>query len=428
MIALVDCNNFYASCERVFNPKLEGHPVVVLSNNDGCVVARSNEAKALGIKMGAPLFKIKDLVQSHCIQVFSSNYELYGDMSGRVISVLKQFAPDIEVYSIDESFINFDGVPDLKKLSSKMRSQVKQWTGIPVSVGLGSTKTLAKIANHKAKKKPNGMHCTTPDSTEDLIDLPVDEVWGIGLKLARRLRAVGVFTVLQFKNASSTLVRKIGGVVMERTHQELNGLRCFEFEQPQPRKNICCSRSFGSRTETLDEMEAAIASHVTRAVRKMRSEGSVANGIQVFINTDRFKKELPQYYNSASGKLPFPTNDILTIANAANRHLKRIFREGYAYKKAGVLLLGLAPEGNQQLPLFADTIKQKRNGRIELKVKRQRLNDAIEDIVQRYGKHSINIGRSTAKPTITKPQRWQQNQNKLSPKYTTNWDHILTVK
>ena len=428
MIALVDCNNFYASCERVFNPKLEGHPVVVLSNNDGCVVARSNEAKALGIKMGAPLFKIKDLVQSHCVHVFSSNYELYGDMSGRVISVLKQFAPDIEVYSIDESFINFDGVPDLKKLSSKMRSQVKQWTGIPVSVGLGSTKTLAKIANHKAKKKPNGMHCTTPDSTEDLIDLPVDEVWGIGLKLARRLRAVGVFTVLQFKNASSALVRKIGGVVMERTHQELNGLRCFEFEQPQPRQNICCSRSFGSRAETLDEMEAAIASHVTRAVRKMRSEGSVANGIQVFINTDRFKKELPQYYNSASGKLPFPTNDMLTIANAANRHLKRIFREGYAYKKAGVLLLGLAPEGNQQLPLFADTIKQKRNGRIELKVKRQRLNDAIEDIVQRYGKHSINIGRATAKPTITKPQRWQQNQNKLSPKYTTNWDHILTVK
>jgi len=428
VIALVDCNNFYASCERVFSPNLEGKPIIVLSNNDGCAVARSNEAKALGIKMGAPLFKIKDLVESHGVKVFSSNYELYGDMSGRVVSVLKQFAPDIEIYSIDESFINFDGVSDLIELSSKMRLRVKQWTGIPVSVGLGSTKTLAKIANHKAKKKPSGVHCTTPDSIGDLTDLPVDKIWGIGLKLARRLHAVGVFTALQFKNASSALVRKIGSVVMERTHQELNGLRCFEFEQPQPRQNICCSRSFGSRIGTLEEVEAALASHVKRAVRKMRSEGSVANGIQVFINTDRFKKDLPQYYNSASGKLPFPTNDLLTIATEANRHLQRIFREGYGYKKAGVLLLGLAPEGHQQLPLFADTIKQKRNGRIELKVKRRRLNEAIEGIVQKYGNHSINLGRSAIKPSIRKPHRWQQNRNKLSPSYTTNWSHILTVK
>ena len=175
-------------------------------------------------------------------------------------------------------------------------------------------------------------------------------------------------------------------------------------------------------------MEAAVASHVKKAVRKMRSEGSVANGIQVFINTDRFKKDLPQYYNSASGKLPFPTNDLLTIATEVNRHLQRIFREGYGYKKAGVLLLGLAPEGHQQLPLFADTIKQKRNGRIELKVKRQRLNEAIEDIVQRYGKHTINLGRSAIRPSIRKPHRWQQNRNKLSPNYTTSWSHILTVE
>ena len=220
MIALVDCNNFYASCERVFCPSLVGKPVVVLSNNDGCVVARSNEAKALGIAMGVPLFKIKELVATENVQVFSSNYELYGDMSSRIVSVLRQFAPEIEIYSIDESFIKFDGVPDMGNLSLQMRSIVRQWTGITVSVGLGDTKTLAKIANHKAKKKPSGVHCTQTDSIDDLVDLPVGEIWGIGSKLARRLRSVGILTAIQLKNASSALVRKIGGVVMDRTHQE----------------------------------------------------------------------------------------------------------------------------------------------------------------------------------------------------------------
>lgn len=427
MIALVDCNNFYASCERVFCPSLVGKPVVVLSNNDGCVVARSNEAKALGVAMGVPLFKIKELVATENVQVFSSNYELYGDMSSRIVSVLRRYAPEIEIYSIDESFIKFDGVPDIVNLSSQMRSIVSQWTGIPVSVGLGDTKTLAKIANHKAKKKPSGVHRTGTDSIVDLVDLPVDEIWGIGSKLARRLRSVGILTALQLKNASSALVRKIGGVVMERTHQELNGFRCFDFEQPQPRQNICCSRSFGRRVEKLEQLEAALSSYVSTAVRKMRAEGSVASGIQVFINTDRFNKGTRQYHNSTAGKLPCPSNDLLTIAHEANRHLKRIFREGYAYKKVGVLLLGLSPEGLQQLPLFASSVRRKKNGRIEIKVKRQRLNEAIEEIALRLGKNAVTLGLTPRKKSNPYESPWQLRRERLSPQYTTRWEDLLLV-
>ena len=427
MIALVDCNNFYASCERVFCPSLVGKPVVVLSNNDGCVVARSNEAKALGVAMGVPLFKIKELVATENVQVFSSNYELYGDMSSRIVSVLRRYAPEIEIYSIDESFIKFDGVPDMVNLSSQMRSIVSQWTGIPVSVGLGDTKTLAKIANHKAKKKPSGVHLTGTDSIVDLVDLPVDEIWGIGSKFARRLRSVGILTALQLKNASSALVRKIGGVVMERTHQELNGFRCFDFEQPQPRQNICCSRSFGWRVEKLEQLEAALSSYVSTAVRKMRAEGSVASGIQVFINTDRFNKGTRQYHNSAAGKLPCPSNDLLTIAHEANRHLKRIFREGYAYKKVGVLLLGLAPEGLQQLPLSASSVRRKKNGRIEIKVKRQRLNEAIEEIASRLGKDAVTLGLMPRKKSNPYESPWQLRRDRLSPQYTTRWEDLLLV-
>ena len=427
IFALVDCNNFYASCERVFCPSLVGKPVVVLSNNDGCVVARSNEAKALGVAMGVPLFKIKELVATENVQVFSSNYELYGDMSSRIVSVLRRYAPEIEIYSIDESFIKFDGVPDMVNLSSQMRSIVSQWTGIPVSVGLGDTKTLAKIANHKAKKKPSGVHLTGTDSIVDLVDLPVDEIWGIGSKFARRLRSVGILTALQLKNASSALVRKIGGVVMERTHQELNGFRCFDFEQPQPRQNICCSRSFGRRVEKLEQLEAALSSYVSTAVRKMRAEGSVASGIQVFINTDRFNKGTRQYHNSAAGKLPCPSNDLLTIAHEANRHLKRIFREGYAYKKVGVLLLGLAPEGLQQLPLFASSVRRKKNGRIEIKVKRQRLNEAIEEIASRLGKDAVTLGLMPRKKSNPYESPWQLRRDRLSPQYTTRWEDLLLV-
>ena len=427
MIALVDCNNFYASCERVFCPSLVGKPVVVLSNNDGCVVARSNEAKALGVAMGVPLFKIKELVATENVQVFSSNYELYGDMSSRIVSVLRRYAPEIEIYSIDESFIKFDGVPDMVNLSSQMRSIVSQWTGIPVSVGLGDTKTLAKIANHKAKKKPSGVHLTGTDSIVDLVDLPVDEIWGIGSKFARRLRSVGILTALQLKNASSALVRKIGGVVMERTHQELNGFRCFDFEQPQPRQNICCSRSFGRRVEKLEQLEAALSSYVSTAVRKMRAEGSVASGIQVFINTDRFNKGTRQYHNSAAGKLPCPSNDLLTIAHEANRHLKRIFREGYAYKKIGVLLLGLAPEGLQQLPLSASSVRRNKNGRIEIKVKRQRLNEAIEEIASRLGKEAVTLGLMPRKKSNPYESPWQLRRDRLSPQYTTRWEDLLLV-
>ena len=277
------------------------------------------------------------------------------------------------------------------------------------------------------KKKPSGVHRTGTDSIVDLVDLPVDEIWGIGSKLARRLRSVGILTALQLKNASSALVRKIGGVVMERTHQELNGFRCFDFDQPQPRQNICCSRSFGRRVEKLEQLEAALSSYVSTAVRKMRAEGSVASGIQVFINTDRFNKGTLQYHNSAAGKLPCPSNDLLTIAHEANRHLKRIFREGYAYKKVGVLLLGLAPEGLQQLPLFASSVRRKKNGRIEIKVKRQRLNEAIEEIASRLGKDAVTLGLMPRKKSNPYESPWQLRRERLSPQYTTRWEDLLLV-
>ena len=434
MIALVDCNNFYASCERVFAPKLERAAVVVLSNNDGCVVARSNEAKALGIPMGAPLFKIRDLIECRGVKVFSSNYELYGDMSARVTAVLRRFAPEIEIYSIDESFINLDGVGSRERtvrLAEDIRTTVERWTGIPVSVGLGDSKTLAKLANRIAKRAGSGVHCCgAVSATPDLRKLPVEQIWGIGKKLASRLRSVRIWTALEFRDAPSALIRKIGGVVTERAHRELKGLRCIEFEQPQPRQNICCSRSFGGRIRSLGQIEAALSAHVDHAVRRMRGEGSTACAVQVFVGTDPFEKGVPQYHSSATGKLTAQSDDLLTITGEANALLRKIHREGYGYKRVGVLLLGLTSKGHGQLRLFDETQPDRSNGGLRLTLKRERLNQALEKIISKHGREAIVLGRTPAKGLAGQDSAadWRMKRQRCSPRYTTRWEELPIVR
>ena len=407
MIALVDCNNFYASCERVFDPSLEGVPVVVLSNNDGCAVARSNEAKALGIKMGEPFFKIKGLCRSGQVRVFSSNYELYGDFSRRVTHVLRRFAPDIEVYSIDESFIFLDGMPDPLAYGHELRRTVKQWTGIPVSIGLAPTKTLAKLANRMAKKTGEGCLVADPSMFPDV---GITDIWGIGSRIGRKLRAIGIRTAECLVKADPSIIRRIGGVQLERTLRELEGRPCWGKEIPQKRQNMCASRSFGHPVTRYCDMEEALTSYVMTAVRRMRGEKTQATGIQVFIGTNPHK-DVPQHHDSRSANLPEPTDDLLAINSAAQRLLKQVFREGYAYKKAGILLLGLEPLSLRQTQLFTEAEVQKR----------VKLNNAIDQLQGEFGPRSIFPASRGVHQT------WKMRRENCTPRYTTEWTELLAV-
>ena len=408
MLALVDCNNFYASCERVFNPSLEGVPIVVLSNNDGCAVARSNEAKALGIKMGEPFFKIKALCQWRQVRVFSSNYELYGDLSRRVTHVLRRFAPQIEVYSIDESFLYLDELEDPLAFAEELRQTVKQWTGIPVSIGLGPTKTLTKLANRVAKK--TGVGCLIADE-KMFPDVEVQDIWGIGRRLGRRLRELGIRTAEKLVATSPAILRRIGGVQLERTLRELQGMRCWGMEESAPRQNMCSSRSFGHPVTELSDMEEALTSYVMNAVKRMRSEESQATGIQVFIETNPFK-DTPQHHDSRSATLLEATDDLLSINSVALRLLRQVFRDGFAYKKCGVLLLGLEPKSLRQAHLFPS---------IDLE-KRAKLNTAIDLIQEQYGNRAIFPASRGVHQT------WKMRRNQSSPRWTTQWDEIPVVK
>jgi DNA polymerase V len=408
MLALVDCNNFYASCERVFNPSLEGVPIVVLSNNDGCAVARSNEAKALGIKMGEPFFKIKALCQWRKVQVFSSNYELYGDLSRRVTHVLRRFAPQIEVYSIDESFLYLDELKDPLVFAEDLRRTVKQWTGIPVSIGLGPTKTLTKLANRVAKK--SGVGCLVANESM-FPDIEVQDIWGIGRRLGRKLRDIGIRTAEKLVATSPAVLRRIGGVQLERTLRELQGMRCWHMEESEPRQNMCSSRSFGHPVTELSDMEEALTSYVMNAVKRMRSQGSQATGLQVFIETNPFK-DTPQYHDSRSATLPEATDDLLSINSVALKLLRQVFREGFAYKKCGVLLLGLEPRSLRQANLFPA---------IDLE-KREKLNTAIDLLHEQYGNRALFPASRGVHQT------WKMRREQSSPRWTTQWDEIPVVK
>lgn len=421
VIALVDCNNFYASCERVFNPKLQNKPIVVLSNNDGCVVARSNEVKALGIKMGAPWFQIADEADRYGIIAFSSNYALYGDMSDRVMEILGQFTPEQEIYSIDECFLGLDGFAqvDLVAYGQQIRRRVKQWTGIPVSVGMASTKTLAKLANHVAKKRAEyaGVCDFNRFSAGEfdilLSGIEVGEVWGVGPRINRRLQAMGIRTVLDLKQADAKRMRQQFSVVLERTVAELNGVACIELElTSQNKQQIMSSRSFGMPVTTLQDMAEAVTSYVTRAAEKLRRQGSVAGSVCVYVQTNPFKEDEPQYQRSTVVPLVKPTDDTLLLVRAALYGLNNIFRIGYRYKKAGVLLTGLESKGMLEATLFDD---------VEAESKSDSLMRVIDSINARMGKDKI----ASAAAGITKP--WKMRRERKSPRFTTNWDDLPPV-
>ncbi len=412
VIALADCNNFYVSCERVFQPSLERRSVIVLSNNDGCAVARSNEAKELGIAMGAPYFEVRKLCESNGVKVFSSNYELYGDMSRRVVSVLRRFAPEMEVYSIDESFLDLDGVADPLALANEMRETVRRWTGIPISVGLGPTKTLAKLANRLAKKGQGSLQ-VDPGDRRILAGVEVEEVWGVGRRLGLRLRRVGVKTALDLAEAQSSTIRGVGGVTLERTHRELGGLPCFGMEEsPQPRKNVCSSRSFGRPVTELEDLEEALSNYAVTAARRMRGEGSLARGIQVFLTTNRFREDLPQYRNARARAFDEPTDDPIHLVAVAKRLLGAIYRRGFSYKKVGVLLLDLTSGRERQMMLFGEA----KGG-----WKRKRLVATMESVAAHYGDFAAFLAAQGTR------RGWGMRRNRRSPRYTTSWNDLLVV-
>lgn len=409
----MDCNNFYASCERVFNPALNEKPIVVLSNNDGCVIARSNEAKTLGIKMGVPAYQIKETVQKYGVSVFSSNYTLYGDMSSRVMSILSSLVPEIEIYSIDEAFVNLEGINDFQALGNKIVTNVTRGTGIPVSLGISPTKTLAKVANKFAKKYPAYNRVCIIDSEEKRIRAleltEIGDVWGIGRRQAAKLEKQGVKTAYDFTQLSGAWVRKNMTVVGERTWKELRGISCIDMEEaPPPKKQICTSRSFGKMVEDIDTLGEAVATHASTCAKKLRQQKSYATSLMVFIHTNNFREDLPQYWKNTVIKLPVPTSDTLEIVHYALEGLRNIFMQGYQYKKAGVIITEIV--ASAQLGLF-DTIDRE---------KREKLMLAIDKVNGEY--------RQLIKLAVQGNGReWKLKQEQLSQRYTTDMNEILTI-
>ncbi len=425
-IALIDGNNFYVSCERVFQPHYEGKPMVVLSNNDGCVVARSAEVKALGVPMGAPWFKLKALARQHRIIAKSSNYTLYGDMSHRMHSVVGQFAPEQEVYSIDESFLNLTGMPgDLITYGQRIQQRVKQWVGIPVCVGIGRNKTLAKLANHCAKKTlvpgmTNGVTDLNQLSEQELNSLlnqiAVGEVWGIGRRLSAQLIEMGIATVAQLKMASVNRIQKHFSVVVARTVAELNGEMCLELDDvAPPKQQIMSSRSFGQSVYHLEHLIEAVVSYTARASEKLRRQQHVAGAIQVYIRTSPFKTDAPFYSNGIVVRLTQPTDSVFTLAKAATRGLKQIYKPGLPYHKAGIMLLDLQPAQSVPLDLFSalDT---------PVDLRRQTLLTTLDDINARMGRGTLRTaGEGLAKP-------WVMRSTQKSRAYTTDWGGLAEVR
>ena len=417
IFALVDCNNFYASCERVFNPRLEGKPIVVLSNNDGCVVARSNEAKALGIGMGVPEFQIRPMLRAHHVQVFSSNYTLYGDMSQRVMETLEQFCPDLEVYSIDEAFLSLVGFErrNLTDYGQQIRQTVKQWTGIPVSVGIAETKTLAKIANRVAKRTPDmGGVCdllACPDRDALLGRIAVEDVWGIGPNHAHMLTQHGITTAFQLRRVDDQWIRKRMGIVGLRLVMELRGVSCLDLEQcPAPKQSLTCSRAFGKLISTLGEMEEAVSVYTSRVAEKLRRERLAATVLTVCLTTNEFK-EGPQYSNALTLNLSVVTDTTSDLIKSALHGIRAIYRDGYLYKKAGVMLTGLVPVSQTQTDLFDDRDRRKS----------KRLMSALDAINDRWGADTLHYASSG----ISKP--WKTQFHRRSPAYTTDWDALPVV-
>lgn len=424
LFALVDVNNFYVSCERVFAPKLEDVPMVVLSNNDGCAVARSAEVKALGVKMGTPWFQMKDLAKQHGIQAYSSNYTLYGDMSGRVVEVLRKFTPNLEVYSIDESFLQIETVlkqyADPTSLGQIMKQDVKDTTGLPVCVGIGASKTLAKLANHLAKKNPQfaGV-CDISSMSKEVLyqwmaETAVGEVWGIGGKTAKKLKELKINSVFDLVQISPQAMRQQFGVVIERICYELRGVSCLQLEEVAPAKQqIISSRSFGKPVTSMEELAESVATHAARGAEKLRSQKSVTGALTIFVQTNPHKPFEPQHHQSITVVLSDPSDNTLTLTGAALKGLKQIYKAGFKYKKAGVILNLLADKPTMQQSLFDD---------MEVKGKSAGLMKAMDSINSRFGNAAIKTAASGTK------QDWQMRSSNRSPNYTTQWDELPVVR
>ena len=421
LIALVDCNNFYVSCERVFRPDLIGKPVAVLSNNDGCMVARSQEVKDLGIKMGVPLFQVQHLVKQHNIQLFSSNYTLYADMSARVMSILEEFTPSIEIYSIDESFLDLTGICEQDPIAygQIIRKAVFRATGIPVCVGMGSTKTLAKLANYGAKKWKHTdgvLDLSDPVRREKFMKLvPVGEVWGIGSRTSAKLNQLGIHTVWDLASQPSKRIQAQFNVMVARTILELNGIGCMSLEEVTPDKQqIVCSRSFSRKLTDFSELSEALAEYCTRAAEKLRHQQSVTGCISVFIRTNLFNPSEPQYQRSASIKLSAATQDTRTIITTANRLLKALYKPGYKYHKCGVQLSHIQPAlsfAQNDLFDFVD------NSLLE---KSDQLMQTFDKINRRFPK-SLSMAASGFDKT------WIAKAERKTKHYTTDWNELVEV-
>jgi DNA polymerase V len=418
MYALVDCNNFYASCERVFQPKLVGKPIVILSNNDGCIISRSDEAKALGIPMGAPEFKVREELKQKNIHVFSSNYPLYGDLSNRVMKILEGFTPHTEPYSIDEAFMNFDGmrIADFHDYGLQMKSRIMKWLSIPVSVGFAETKALSKVANKIARKYPERTKGVYVIDTEEkrikaLKWTKIEDVWGIGFRLTKKMKAKNINTAYDFTLPQhESFIKSIMGVTGLRLKYELEGQSVLELDLPKDRKTIAITRSFAGNITTLDEMKERVSTFATVCAEKLRKQNSCCHNVILYLRKDKYKTERARYNFYKIDTLPFASNSSITISNAAIKMLKSIFEEGEIYKKAGVIVTEIIPENQKQLHLFE-----------EENPKHLKLMQVMDAYHKKTGERKIRLGNQDLQRT------WKMKQEHLSKRYTTNFKEILEI-
>jgi DNA polymerase V len=419
MFALIDCNNFYASCERVFQPHLNGKPVVILSNNDGCVIARSNEAKSLGIPMGAPAFKYKEIFQKNKVQIFSSNFTLYGDISNRVMSIISRYVPDVEIYSIDEAFIKFDGFSEdeANKKCSDIIKTIFKWTGIPVSIGLAPTKSLAKVANRIAKKysaRTNGFYSINNNEKriKALKNISTGDIWGIGFQNEKKLLKVNVKSGMDFVNLPDQWVKKNMSIIGLKLKKELEGIPTLNIEEGKiDKKSIATTRSFESEISSLTDLIERITTFSVVASKKLRRQNSECNMISVFIRSNPFKQTDDKYHFSLTGSLPFSTNSSIEISKFAVKLLTKIYSKNKSYKKAGIILMGLSPQSSHQFSLFDQNID-----------KQKKLMRSIDNIDNKYGLYKVRLASQDQK------RIWKMKRQKLSRNYTTEIDEVLIVK
>ena len=413
-IALIDCNSFYVSCERLFNPKINNKPTVVLSNNDGCVISRSTEAKKIGIKMGEPYFKVKELVRKNNVHIFSSNYALYGDISRRVMKTLKSFSDKIEIYSIDEAFVDLSHVEDkeIENYGKEIRERILKWTGIPTSVGISNTKTLSKVANHIAKKNKTGVIYLKENIDEKLKNFHISDIWGVGKQLSKLYIKNGIDTAYKLKNISNTWVKKSTNVLGAKTVMELRGITCINLEtQETKRKSCCVSRSFGKKVESLEKLRESITTHCLNAAEKIRNDNQITRSITIFIRTSPFDKNRKYYSNSISIDLPVATSNSLELIKAAINGLKRIYKYGYFYQKAGVTLSKLTESSENELNLLAPIMENKS----------KTLMKAIDFTNAKYGRNVISVAQAGINNT------WKMKREHSSKIDTASFDSLPKI-